>query len=793
MGLSILPTDLLRLVFGQSSFDQATLVTYQEPAPLVELPLSPHSQRLRQPLTSLLWAPTLKLPHPGGKKEAPFKIIPLNKLHHLLTRPGFNTLIPRDDETDVIYFHVRFYATWFPKETRHQFDKAWNELRAHKKEVGWAFLALENAFVPNEERFFTWLSEKMSSYPELMIKRKERPFLTEEEKSTISILASLANAWVDVAPHQREKVSEFFKPLSAFVHRPDFDWSHTRLFSQIGFLLNLSQAAQENSASPSPVFDENFFNQDPEKMVSLNGVDYSKMNPAEAQKMWDFFKTHVTALHRKPDFWNSMNRFLTAQNSLVPDFVGHHSLWIDSFKKDDNTRDEASEFYVYNIYEHILKADKVPPEVKKETYLLLISHEKKPELTRKWQNFSLGDIEIEIICTTIQSLNHENAFSSVLSNVGMDLFGKYAKRLGSQKMAELLQIKLPPEIYAKLSLSLRMLTLLTDPTDEEIMAALNEIAHWAPETIHAVQTDFFLPWVWTELGGTPLYGFYESVDLPVKFQRALKSLPEILIQRGHINGVRKYFLSQHPYAPLLTLPDELKPTGKELSFASVDSFYNLVEKGHPDKNKITILGKPAWSSGTKSHGILTTSLAVGETYGMTQAELAIVSIREEVADFPIKMAESLEKILQEADRNPSLKVVGLSLGLEVPQVFRSHVFHSQIFKRLKKVVEKLHEKGIVVIVSAGNDGKKDHINILGFIPHIILVGAVDNRNTPHVEDDRVSNYSTGADVTNPIRLAALADPVMAPLGYDENVPFFAWIEQGGTSSAQPHVSGAILF
>ncbi|MFH0798554.1 MAG: hypothetical protein V2A66_00025, partial [Pseudomonadota bacterium] len=55
-------------------------------------------------------------------------------------------------------------------------------------------------------------------------------------------------------------------------------------------------------------------------------------------------------------------------------------------------------------------------------------------------------------------------------------------------------------------------------------------------------------------------------------------------------------------------------------------------------------------------------------------------------------------------------------------------------------------------------------------------------------DDRASSYSTGRGSGGPAQLYAHADPVML-VGYDKKT---VWSETGGTSSAQPHLSAAIL-
>ena len=60
-----------------------------------------------------------------------------------------------------------------------------------------------------------------------------------------------------------------------------------------------------------------------------------------------------------------------------------------------------------------------------------------------------------------------------------------------------------------------------------------------------------------------------------------------------------------------------------------------------------------------------------------------------------------------------------------------------------KIVEKAWDKGIVVLVAAGNEGPDAHtISSPGISPKVITVGAMDDKNTYSRRDDQVAPFSS---------------------------------------------------
>jgi serine protease AprX len=83
----------------------------------------------------------------------------------------------------------------------------------------------------------------------------------------------------------------------------------------------------------------------------------------------------------------------------------------------------------------------------------------------------------------------------------------------------------------------------------------------------------------------------------------------------------------------------------------------------------------------------------------------------------------------------NIRVVNLSFGTDARQTYRSDP--------LDRAVERVWEAGVVVVVSAGNQGPlAGSITKPGDDPRILTVGAFDDANTLDTDDDRVAAFSS---------------------------------------------------
>lgn len=96
-------------------------------------------------------------------------------------------------------------------------------------------------------------------------------------------------------------------------------------------------------------------------------------------------------------------------------------------------------------------------------------------------------------------------------------------------------------------------------------------------------------------------------------------------------------------------------------------------------------------------------------------------------------------------RNP-IRVLNLSYGTEGVQDYR--------VDPLTHAVENAWRAGIVVVVSAGNDGDSGKLNNPAHDPHIIAVGAADTKGTVTTVDDTVPEFSSRGDASRRVDLVA---------------------------------------
>lgn len=251
----------------------------------------------------------------------------------------------------------------------------------------------------------------------------------------------------------------------------------------------------------------------------------------------------------------------------------------------------------------------------------------------------------------------------------------------------------------------------------------------------------------------------------------------------------KNYFESHPYSKLYSLPKDLRPTGAGFSYASIDH-YPDPNLGHPDKVEIKT-NTPAGSSWLTphkySHGMFVSTLAVGEQYGLaSDSKLHIIQTLD---DMPIaSLAAAIHTAVTLKENDPSLMVVGLSIGVAFPVEFASLIPQSPVYQSMAKDLTKLHEMGVVVAISAGNNPNEGRINILGLLPYTTIIGAIYSAGTVTTEDDTISRYTTYKDGDGRIDFYAHADPV---LSYSDRETL-TWTREGGTSAAQPHFAASLL-
>ncbi|HTS74957.1 MAG TPA: S8 family serine peptidase [Bryobacteraceae bacterium] len=164
----------------------------------------------------------------------------------------------------------------------------------------------------------------------------------------------------------------------------------------------------------------------------------------------------------------------------------------------------------------------------------------------------------------------------------------------------------------------------------------------------------------------------------------------------------------------------------------------------------------------------------------------------------------------------NIRVINLSLGRPV--------YESYALDPLCQAVEAAWNAGIVVVVAAGNYGREDYLQTMGYgtiaspgnDPYVITVGAMNSMGTPNINDDKICSYTSKGptaydhfvkpDLVAPgNNVVSLMDPnstlatqypnLLIPVStYDPGVPGTSgtYMMLSGTSMATPVVSGAAV-
>lgn len=158
-----------------------------------------------------------------------------------------------------------------------------------------------------------------------------------------------------------------------------------------------------------------------------------------------------------------------------------------------------------------------------------------------------------------------------------------------------------------------------------------------------------------------------------------------------------------------------------------------------------------------------------------------------------KVLDALNWIFENRYRY-KIRVVNLSLGAEV----QSHYWNDPI----NQAVMRLWDAGVVIVSSAGNNGKDMGITVPGNTPYIITVGAATDSLTPYdMSDDRVASFSAkGPTYEGFVKPEILAYGSQIPSKLDERYLAKLWklsktgknySEVSGTSQAAAIVTGVV--
>lgn len=110
---------------------------------------------------------------------------------------------------------------------------------------------------------------------------------------------------------------------------------------------------------------------------------------------------------------------------------------------------------------------------------------------------------------------------------------------------------------------------------------------------------------------------------------------------------------------------------------------------------------------------------------------------------------------------------------------------------LCRAVSKAIDKGLIVVAAAGNSGPKANTILSpGISPKVITVGAVDDKNTPNIDDDTIADFSSRGPTREGLQKPDLVAPGVNIKSLS-NITNDRYTTLSGTSMATPLISGSI--
>ncbi|MGB1285932.1 MAG: S8 family serine peptidase, partial [Aggregatilineales bacterium] len=240
------------------------------------------------------------------------------------------------------------------------------------------------------------------------------------------------------------------------------------------------------------------------------------------------------------------------------------------------------------------------------------------------------------------------------------------------------------------------------------------------------------------------------------------------------------FISNYPHykenaVSLLSTPERVDAhpdyTGKGVTIAFVDSGFSnhpaIVDRIrlHVDASTQHIMEQPkVVQTGIASwHGQMTSVIAAGNgcysegKYRGIASESDLILIKVSTPDFRIKEPDILRGLrwIYDTRHRHNIRVVNCSVGGDFPSQNPDHPLH--------RIVRRLTEAGIVVVVASGNRGR-DSLVPPASAPEAVIVGGYDDQNSLNRDDWTCfhHNYGSAYDGTPKPDLLAPANWLASP-------------------------------
>jgi serine protease AprX len=204
--------------------------------------------------------------------------------------------------------------------------------------------------------------------------------------------------------------------------------------------------------------------------------------------------------------------------------------------------------------------------------------------------------------------------------------------------------------------------------------------------------------------------------------------------------------------------------GDGVTVAVVDTGVADVPDLRGSVQHVNVSGAPrgdGYGHGTFLAGLIASSGASsGGLYRGVAPQAGILDVQVAAADGStslFRVLAGLQAVADRARRDDTLRVVNLSLSADDPG--------APGIDPLSRALEGLWNRGLVVVVAAGNDGPDaGTVSVPGTDPAVITVGALDSSGTPARGDDVVAPFSARGIAGDPYAKPDLVAPGVSTVG-----------------------------
>ncbi len=762
-------------------------------------------------LPGRLWQAAKKNPDAKTDAQKSDRIIPLDKLDAVLSDRKLEKKLRDPEFASKLRYNLSFYYDWYPSETGEVFARARATMTAHKIIPCAAYMKFEYNYAPNFDQAVGWIETRATEWLNQQKKvtdMRGEIAVVDSQVTLLSGVIDLSILWFDeLSDGDKERLKNALLPTYEFLFQKHLMGSDEDIFFYSNAVDYFSVITNSFVTKQHALLDENYFEGEPKDVFKKMGYDgdnlsYEYLQPSDQKRLWDFFTKQYSVLYVYHDYWHLLDNFLSSYPDYTDAFFQVHPLWTSQKLpevKHGDSMEQASPTDVTWLYEDIVcfGHEWVNDEQRQIAYRTLfelgdldLAPDEVPLFKEATTIDKTKTVFITLFLAHKISAHKTDDATPTVDLIGGKLFSAQLKEQTPEKIIAFLHEHFPAEA-SRFVMTEKILQMRGEHSDEATAFFLREMQ------VQTLSTQ--------QLAADPLWAFvcceennwsfseFEKHNPTEQYELFLKNLPQHLIDHGKIELVRKFFDATHPYADIYQLPPDLRPTGNGFAFASLDSFPDPSKMAHPDKAKVVFASAPHYETEESgSHGYGTTTVAVGDTYGLAPgAALYEIPVLTDSRTSLIELVcQGLEELIELKKKDPTLKVAGMSLAADVPYEFEAMARQSPLFTRMETLCKQLYDSGVVLVVSSGNDGGLDHENILTYFDGVVSVGAVDSNDTVTFIDDKHSEYSTGSDRPEvAVTFYAQADPT---LYYDRPDVPPKWLNDAGTSFAQPYVSGSYL-